>query len=190
MEWMIMPLKRYAEFSGRSRRKEYWMFFLFNVLVGLGFLVLMLIFGGAALFAAGTGGDNTNPAALMAAGGAVGIIYLINVLFSLAMLIPSIAVGVRRLHDTDRRGWWLLAPLAPYVLMIVLSIGMVGIAASGSANETAATSAVVLVGISGLAVLVLGVMLLVFMCLEGTRGPNRFGPDPKDPGGDLETVFS
>ncbi|UVO53071.1 DUF805 domain-containing protein [Sphingomonas sp. SUN039] len=191
MEWMIMPLKRYAEFSGRSRRKEYWMFFLFNILVGLGFLVLMLVFGGAALFAAGAGGDTSNPAALMAAGGAVGIIYLLNVLFSLAMLIPSIAVGVRRLHDTDRRGWWLLAPLAPYVAIFVLSFGMIGMAASGGANETTtAASAAVLIGICGLAVLVLGVMLLVFMCLEGTRGPNRFGPDPKDPGGDLETVFS
>ena len=49
MEWMLMPLKRYAEFSGRSRRKEYWMFVLFQFLIYVAFLVLMMLFGGGAL---------------------------------------------------------------------------------------------------------------------------------------------
>jgi uncharacterized membrane protein YhaH (DUF805 family) len=61
-------------------------------------------------------------------------------LYGLAVLIPSIAVTVRRLHDTDRSGWWFLIQLIP------------------------------IVG---------GIILLVFVCLEGTRGPNRFGADPK-----------
>jgi uncharacterized membrane protein YhaH (DUF805 family) len=189
MEWMIMPLKRYADFSGRSRRKEYWMFALFTILVNIGFVTLMFVAGGGAMFAAMSGRE-PNPAGVMAAGGAIGIIYLLSVIFSLAILIPSIAVGVRRLHDTNRRGWWLLAPLAPYVVMIVLGLGVAGSLASGNASNGAAATLAIAFGVCGLAVFVLGIVLIVFMCLDGTRGPNRFGPDPKDPGGDLESVFS
>ena len=56
MEWMFMPLKRYAEFSGRSRRMEYWMFFLLQMLIGVVFWVLIAMVGGAALM---SGGDPT-----------------------------------------------------------------------------------------------------------------------------------
>jgi uncharacterized membrane protein YhaH (DUF805 family) len=123
MDWMLMPLRRYAEFSGRSQRKEYWMFFLFQIIVGV---VLGIIEG-----AVGLSGS---------IGGAYGPL---SALFGLAMLIPGIAVGIRRLHDTDRSGWWLLIALVPIIGAIVL---------------------------------------IVFFVTDGTRGPNRFGPDPKDPG--------
>ena len=85
MEWAIMPLKRYAEFSGRSRRKEYWLFLL--LAIGLG-IVAGIIDGILGL-----------------RHGSVGPI---GGLLSLALLIPSIAVAIRRLHDTDRSGWWLV----------------------------------------------------------------------------------
>lgn len=100
MEWMLMPLKRYAEFTGRSRRMEFWMFTLFTTIVSI-----------VLLFISGLGGALTNPEALAVmesgegafAGMGVGII-LIGI-FGLAVLIPSIAVAVRRLHDRDMSGW-------------------------------------------------------------------------------------
>ncbi len=136
MEWMLMPLKRYADFSGRSRRKEYWMFILFVVLVTVALSLVLPIIGLS-------GGEEGS---LFGAGGAVLIILL---LFYLALLIPSIAVQVRRFHDQDKSGWFVLLNLIPY-------IG--------------------------------GIIVLVFMCLEGTRGPNRYGPDPK--GGGSEEIFA
>ncbi len=171
MHWMLMPVKRYAEFSGRSRRMEYWMFQVFLWLVYFAIIVLMMVVGGGAMMGVGSG----NPNAILAAGGAVMIVGAIYFLFALAMLIPSIAVAVRRLHDTNRSGWWLLAPLAGYVVMFV------GAAVGGSAGG-------ILAMIGMIAALGLALMLIVFMFLEGTRGPNQYGPDPK--GEALDQVFA
>ena len=134
MDWMLLPLKRYAQFSGRSRRKEYWMFVLFLVIVYIIAMILdsLLGFGTTTRYA-----DVTNSGAAMGFNSSGGIITLLAML---ALLVPSLAVAVRRLHDTDRSGWWLLIGLLP------------------------------LVG---------GIVLIVFYCLDGTKGPNRFGPDPK-----------
>lgn len=175
MHWMLLPLKRYAEFSGRSRRMEYWMFFLFQMLIGVVFWVLLAIVGGSALM---SGGD---PTALAAAGGAAMIVFALYGLVSLALIIPAIAVTVRRLHDTNRSGWWVLAPLSGYVIML---IG--GVMAAGSPDNPGLGGVLALVG--GLAALGLAIVLLVFMFLEGTKGPNNYGPDPK--GEALDQVFA
>lgn len=98
MNWYLEVLKKYAVFSGRARRKEYWMFFLFNLIIAL---VLGFIEG----LAGGPG--------------------VIGSLYSLAVLIPGIAVSVRRLHDTDRSGWWLLIAFVPLIGFIVLLLFMV-----------------------------------------------------------------
>ena len=182
MEWMIMPLKRYADFSGRSRRKEYWMFLLFNILIGIGFTLLSVIVGGTA---AAVGGES----AALAAGGSMGIIAILQFIVNLVLLIPSLAVGVRRLHDTNRSGWWLFAPVIGYVVLIAGLIGA-GLFTLGPGATPNFGSMFAVIAIGGLLALVLAILILVFMCLEGTRGPNRFGPDPKDPGGDLQSVFS
>lgn len=174
MEWMFMPLKRYADFSGRSRRMEFWMWQLFQIIVYFLVIVLVMVAGGGAMMS----GD---PTALAAAGGAVLIIFLLYGLYALAVLIPSIAVAVRRLHDTNRTGWWVLAPLAPYVLMIVA--GMMAAASPDSAGLVGIVALICL-----LAVIVLAIVLLVFYVLEGTKGPNQYGPDPKAP--DAGQVFS
>jgi uncharacterized membrane protein YhaH (DUF805 family) len=167
---MLMPLKRYAEFSGRSRRMEYWMFQLFLMLVYVAIIVLMMAVGGGALMSGG--GD---PNAILAAGGAVMILGALYFLFALAMFIPALAVAVRRLHDTNRSGWWLLAPLAGYVVMFL-----------GAAIGDSVGGILAIVGT--IAVLGLGLTLIVFMFLEGTRGPNNYGPDPK--GEALDQVFA
>lgn len=109
MEWMLMPLRRYAQFSGRSRRKEYWMYTLFIVLVSL--------IAGAIDGALGLAGE--------AGYGPLGGI------FALATLVPSIAVGIRRLHDTDRSGWWLLIALVPLIGAFVLLYFFVSEGTSG-----------------------------------------------------------
>lgn len=109
MDWMLMPLKRYAEFTGRSCRKEYWMFYL---LIMISYFVL---FGLMALIGAGasSGGDT----AVGIFGGIAGIIIMF---FVLGILIPSLAVGVRRLHDVDKSGWFYLLALVPFGSIVLL----------------------------------------------------------------------
>ncbi|HFK4480310.1 TPA: DUF805 domain-containing protein [Citrobacter sedlakii] len=114
MDWYIGVLKNYALFSGRARRKEYWMFVLINMIISAILNVIQAVIGMETPY--------------------------ITIIYSLAVLLPSIAVAVRRLHDTERSGWWLLISLIPIVGAIVL---------------------------------------IVFMCQNGTAGNNRFGADPK-----------
>lgn len=90
MSWFIEALKKYAEFSGRSRRKEYWMFALFVGIIDVILAVIPIASKTPALFAL------------------LGIFYL-------AILVPSLAVGVRRMHDTGRSGWWLLIGAVPFI---------------------------------------------------------------------------
>ena len=114
MNWFLKCFHEYVTFSGRARRKEYWMFWLFNFIVSF---VIGLIEGLAGME-----------------------VQFLSTLYSLAVLLPGISVSVRRLHDIEKSGWWLWIGVVPIVGAIVL---------------------------------------LVFACLEGTKGPNRFGPDPK-----------
>ena len=131
---MFLPLKRYADFSGRSRRKEYWMFFLFQFLVQVAFVALMVL----VILVGGADGGST--------GSVVGFFVLIAIwiLFWLAMLIPNVAIVVRRLHDQD----------IPGIVGILLYIGTVIFTLPG-------------------------LVILVFMCLEGKKGDNQYGKDPK-----------
>lgn len=176
MEWMLMPLKRYADFSGRSRRMEFWMWQLFQVIVYVIVLVLAMVVGAGGLMT----GD---PTAAASAGGAALLIMALYGIYALAVIIPSIAVAVRRLHDTNRSGWWFLAPIVPYIIGIVAAGAGV---ASGTEGGLAAAGLLGLVAM--LAALVLGLVLLVFYFLEGTKGPNKYGPDPK--GRDAAEVFA
>ncbi|MBE7523737.1 MAG: DUF805 domain-containing protein [Burkholderiales bacterium] len=98
MNWYLMALRKYAQFSGRSRRSEYWYFVLFVVLIEI---VLMGI-------------------ERMLGFGSDGGYGMLSSLFALAMFIPHLAVGARRLHDTGRSGWWLLIGFVPIVGAIVL----------------------------------------------------------------------
>jgi uncharacterized membrane protein YhaH (DUF805 family) len=104
MNWYLEVLKKYAVFSGRAQRKEYWYFCLFNLIIGLIF----------------TGLDSLTGTFSAEAGmGILGFIY------SLAIMIPGLAVTVRRLHDTDRTGWWLFITLIPIIGGIVLLVFLV-----------------------------------------------------------------
>ena len=102
MRWMLMPLRRYAEFTGRSRRKEYWMFYLLNILISL-FVGLLFVVGYYADMSQSEMDTYLMP-----------VVYIACV-YALATLIPGLAVTVRRLHDTDRSGWNILWGLVPLV---------------------------------------------------------------------------
>ncbi len=101
MNWYLAVLKKYAVFWGRARRKEYWYFALFNILIAI---VLGIIDGVTGTFSPEVG------------------IGLLGGLYSLAVLIPGFAVAVRRLHDTGKSGWWLLILLVPLVGPIVFLV--------------------------------------------------------------------
>jgi uncharacterized membrane protein YhaH (DUF805 family) len=117
MEWMLMPLKRYAQFNGRSRRKEYWMWVLFVILayVVLSFIDGMLGLGGGPWAGSSAMSGGSNYGAGISGG-------LLASLFALATFIPGLAVSVRRLHDVDRSGWWLLLGFIPLIGAIILII--------------------------------------------------------------------
>ncbi|MGB6873617.1 MAG: DUF805 domain-containing protein [Dehalococcoidia bacterium] len=93
MNWYIKVLKKYAVFSGRARRKEYWMFFLFNFIFSL---VASLIDLGIGLLTFAVFG-----------------LGLLSILYALAVFVPGLAVAVRRLHDVGKSGWYLLIILIP-----------------------------------------------------------------------------
>jgi uncharacterized RDD family membrane protein YckC/uncharacterized membrane protein YhaH (DUF805 family) len=104
-------------------------------------------------------------------------------LLYLGVLIPALAVAVRRLHDTNRSGWWLLAPFIPYGIGFALMIPSIG---SGDASPFASFGPAMVLILIGAA---MAMGLFVFMLLPGTKGPNRFGPDPYDED-NLEEVFA
>jgi uncharacterized membrane protein YhaH (DUF805 family) len=101
MEYYFSVLKNYAVFSGRARRKEYWMFTLMNIVV-----LMILVASDAFTSAFDTG---------------YGVGYL-TIFYSLAILIPSLAVTIRRLHDTGRSGWWYFIGLVPVVGSIAMLV--------------------------------------------------------------------
>ncbi|MCP5396491.1 MAG: DUF805 domain-containing protein [Sphingomonadaceae bacterium] len=136
MEWMILPFKRYADFTGRSRRMEFWMFRLLFYVVLTVFIGLMIA-GFVVSDLGEQSGNRPEDISVMVWIGlaGAGIWYL-------ACIIPSIAVCMRRFHDQDKSGWMWLIYFIPYVGWLVV---------------------------------------VVFMCIEGTRGENQYGADPKDP---------
>jgi uncharacterized membrane protein YhaH (DUF805 family) len=149
-------LRNYAVFSGRARRSEYWYFFLFGVLANIaaGIVQSMIV-------------------------ATTGIFAPVGWVVWLALLLPALAVNVRRLHDTDRSGlavvgfylycfaalaamwWWSLmrAPTVPY----------------GGTESLISSGLAVLIGLA------YAIFLFVLTVLPGTSGTNRYGPDPKAP---------
>ena len=94
MNWYLGVLKKYADFNGRARRKEFWMFALIN-------FVIMIVLG--------------------IVDSMIGI-QVLSAIYALGVLLPSLAVGARRLHDIGRTGWWQLIGLVPFIGLLVLII--------------------------------------------------------------------
>lgn len=157
VEWAMRPLTRFADFSGRAPRAEYWWFYLGYIILSVLLNILVSI----------------SPIL-----GLLGVAYLV-------LLIPMLAVGVRRLHDIDRTGWWLLAPAVPYGIGLVLLGTAVFTNPAGAATSGGLGAGIVFFGIGA----ILALVVFVFTLLPGTKGPNRFGPDPYGPD-NLHEVFA
>jgi uncharacterized membrane protein YhaH (DUF805 family) len=102
MSLMFQPLKKYAVFEGRARRAEYWQFFVLTLAISILGQVLIEMFKGVPL---------------------LGFVFaLALVVVCLGLIVPSLAVGFRRLHDIDKSAWWLLIGLIPLIGVIVLLV--------------------------------------------------------------------
>lgn len=139
--------QKYATFKGRASRSEYWWFFLFCILLGFvgGFLEGIMGRDGATLSA----------------------------IASLATFLPSLSVTVRRLHDTDRSGWWIGG-----FYLAMIPVGVIAGLIAAAADAAGAHDPVIGMGLMGLMMLLLfgySIAILVFLCSRGTPGPNRFG---------------
>ena len=104
MGYFLGPLKQYVDFSGVATRKEYWMYVLFIVVINIVLAIVDAVLG------------------LQIGGGTTGVLSLI---FSLGTLLPSISIATRRLHDTNRTGWWQLIGIIPIIGWIVLIVFLV-----------------------------------------------------------------
>ena len=135
MALMFEPIRKYATFSGRARRAEYWSFLLLMVLVTTAIMIVLT----ASLDGEAMVGTPEEFEAMATAGGPAMWALSALSIFYLFTFIPWLAVSVRRLHDSDKSGWWLLLNLIPAGTLV----------------------------------------LLIFYLLDGTRGPNKYGPDPK-----------
>ncbi|KMM63189.1 membrane protein [Bacillus glycinifermentans] len=120
MKWYWKGLKNYANFEGRARRKEYWMFHLFNGIISFLLLILSLIIVG--LFIAELLGEGSYQAGYVVGYGGGLLAYILILIYQLAVFVPSLAVNVRRLHDIGKSGWWILIGLIPFAGAIILLI--------------------------------------------------------------------
>ena len=160
MSGYINAMRRYFEFGGRSSRSEFWFFVLFYVIIIILAAVLdAVIFGSQ---------------------GGIGILYGI---VALAHLVPAIAVSVRRLHDIDRTGWWVLFfVLVPIIIPLIAMGALGGSLALMMGSETDVFAGMAAMGIGLLVVALVDIVILIvaiiFYATPGTPGPNRFGPPP------------
>ena len=139
MNWYLAVLKKYAVFSGRAHRTEYWMFTLFNLLFGIVFSFLASVLN----------------------------LFSLDLVYGLAVVLPTLAVSVRRFHDTGRSAWWVST--AVVLQLLVAAVGPDG-AAGG------------LYAWRGLGSLIIGAVVIAILVQDSQPGPNKYGPNPKTAG--------
>lgn len=154
MKWYLRVLKKYANFGGRARRKEYWMFILFHILV-------MLVLGVVDI-ALQYADDN----------------YYLLPIYTVLTVLPNAAVTARRLHDIGKSAWWLLLAIVPtvlsWLLLLILTSPMSLIEETAPQTISPATELLIrLVPAVG------GIWMLIFMVMEGNWEANEYGEDPK-----------
>ena len=150
LQWALLPVKRYAQFSGRSSRAEYWWFSLAFFLIGVAADSIDLMVGSE--------------------------IGMLGLLVTLGLSIPLLAVTVRRLHDTDRSGWWLMVVIVPAAISGFVATTTELHSVYGPSQPATSTMTPIFAFLFACAVLTL------FMVLPGNPGSNRHGPDPYNAG--------
>lgn len=169
LDWAVLPFKHYADFTGRSPRAEYWWYLLAVSVVGF---LLGLV-------------DRTLLVSLRFANyGPLGLA------FTLAIIVPGLAVMARRMHDVDRSGWWSLVKAFGYAVSFWVAAGARQQLQGLPAMSQAMSNVLISVFIIALTVLICAVIAFyAFLMTRGTVGPNRYGPDPYGRN-DLEEVFA
>lgn len=161
IDWAKRPFQKYADFSGRAPRAEFWWYILAIVVAAAVISIIESMLGLSRVF------------------GPYGPITLILLV---ATFIPSLAVQTRRLHDTNRSGWWLVAFYLLYCVLLWSIWPMLGAMSSmdGAVTDPAAMPAMPtgIAMFASLAIFVMAIVLIVFWCFEGTKGDNKYGPDP------------
>ena len=169
--------RKYCGFTGRASRSEFWYFFLFNLIVGMAFSVAIVacmvpkIMGGTTVIS-----PDMSPFELLKLCGPIYVVYL---LWSLAMFLPILAVSFRRLHDIGRSGWWIVGC---YLLSVVMAVVLALVARSPMLVT-------LLTILFYLAILAYGITLLVFFCTDSQPGSNKYGPNPKEEPAVVDVVF-
>lgn len=165
---VVTVYARMFNFSGRARRAEFWWFMLFTFLASMALQVAAVLMLGMPVQAALS--DAAAVEALARQQEALLVAYGPAILLATVFLywLPYLAVMVRRLHDTGRRGWWLLKPMA-LSLGAMLALGAL-VMGGGALTLLALPLALVPIGAA--------IWQIVVLCLPGEEGDNRFGPDP------------
>lgn len=164
MKYFLYCLQHYADFGGRASRSEFWYFRLFNVLTFIGIYLIIV--------------------AIKIVTG-INLGFLIAV-YPIALFIPNFAVTARRLHDTNRSGWWQLLTIITGLIMSGLMLIFIYPLFVNGMNDYAISicmeqkGLLVLLCISIIFHLAAGILLLVWYCFDSQQGVNRFGPNPKE----------
>ena len=155
MKCFVKCIRNYVNFSGRARRTEFWYFILFSCLLLIVAMALDVVC------------FNTP----------YGVFYLLVALF---LFLPQLAVSARRLHDTGRTSKWLLWNYLALLVWAVAALVLSGLSAFAGGRDASAWFLIVLCG-GCVFFFVWEIVFLVWFCLPGTPGENRYGPDPKQP---------
>ena len=155
MKWFLKCIRNYMNFSGRARRTEFWYFILFSCLLLIVAMALDVVC------------FNTP----------YGVFYLLVALF---LFLPQLAVSARRLHDTGRTSKWLLWNYLALLAWAVAALVLSGLSAFAGGRDASAWFLIVLCG-GCVLFFIWEIVFLVWFCLPGTPGENRYGPDPKQP---------
>ena len=165
MSWYGLAITNYFNFSGRARRKEYWMFYLFAIIMSIIAMILDIALGIDFTYSTFYGQESLY----------YGPIYTIVVLFH---IIPTYSITVRRLHDSDRTGWWFFGPILAIISAVLIVAMMAGMSFSAGTEVPMYIGAIIAVVIY-LGAIGVGIAQFVFMFFDGTKGDNRFGPSNK-----------
>jgi uncharacterized membrane protein YhaH (DUF805 family) len=174
MKYYLSVLKKYAVFKGRASRKEYWMFILFYFIFSVAAQILDAIFKTNRLISYNLISYNL-PIYVLRIGNSQGLLTL---LYSLILLIPSVAVTVRRLHDIGKSGWWALVfALMSSIPIILASILIGSIEYKGGTISRGINLLITLAMLISLASVV---WFIVWLALPGDPNENAYGPVPEE----------
>jgi len=176
MKWFIKCFKQYADFSGRARRKEFWWFTLINFIIGMILVIgwIWPIF--SASFEASVNGMDAPGVEELTLTLLKSPFLYIYIIYYLAILIPSIAVSVRRLHDIGKSGFWYFLPVGGSVLSMFASLA--------SQSNTALYLVLTLIALA------ISIVFLVWMFMDSNYGPNKYGLNPKGEGNPAEETVT